>query len=59
MKPALLYKTEVKKMIGAIAKSNNNQSENYLNDHDKDQDNYLTIDEVMGLVITMATSQAS
>lgn len=42
-------------MIGAIAKSNNNQSENYMIDHDKDQDDYLTIDEVMGLVITMAT----
>lgn len=59
VKPALLYKTEVKKMIGAIAKSNNNQSENYLNDHDKDQDDYLTIDEAMGLVIMLATAQSS
>ena len=41
-------------MIGAIAKSNNNQSENYLNDYDKDQDDYLTIDEAMGLVIMLA-----
>ena len=46
-------------MIGALAKSNNNQSENYLNDHDKDQDDYLTIDEVMGLVIMLATAQSS
>ncbi len=59
VKPALLYKTEVKKMIGAIAKSNNNQSENYLSDFDKDQDDYLTIDETMGLVVMLATAQSS
>lgn len=43
-------------MIGAIMKSNNNQSENYLIDHDKDQDDYLTIDEAMGLVVTLASA---
>lgn len=43
-------------MIGAIAKSNNNQSENYLQDYDKDGDDYLNIEEVMGLVCTLASS---
>ena len=36
IKEGLLYKVEVKKMLGAIAKANNNQSENYMQDFDKD-----------------------
>lgn len=50
VKPSLMYKTEVKKMVGAITKVNNNQFENMMVEHDKDQDEYLTIDEVMSLV---------
>jgi len=50
-----LYKKEAKKLVGAIMTSNNNQSENHLIDVDKDNDGYLTIDEVIGLVITMAS----
>lgn len=42
-------------MVGAIAKSNNNQFENQMLEHDKDQDDYLTIEEVMSLVVQMAS----
>ncbi len=56
-KPGLLYKTEVKKMLGSITKANNNQSESLLAEHDKDQDDYLTIDEVITLVTSLASQR--
>lgn len=41
-------------MIGAIVNQNNNQSEDFLQEQDKDNDGYFTIDEVIGLVIAIA-----
>lgn len=56
-RPGLLYKTEVKKMLGSITKANNNQSESLLAEHDKDQDDYLTIEEVITLVASLASQR--
>jgi hypothetical protein len=44
-------------MLGSITKANNNQSESLLAEHDKDQDDYLTIDEVITLVTSLASQR--
>jgi Ca2+-binding EF-hand superfamily protein len=55
IKAGSLYKTEVKKLIAAtIAKANNNQHESMLLEHDKDQDDYLNIDELISFISAMA-----
>ena len=46
-----MHKKDIKMMLGAILTSNNDQTENYFNDFDKDQDGFLTIDETIALVI--------
>ncbi len=50
-KPAHLSKQEIKKLLGAIIISNNDQCENYFKDFDKDQDGYLNINETIGMVM--------
>ncbi|CDW71305.1 protein kinase domain containing protein [Stylonychia lemnae] len=51
IKPNLLAKQEVRKMLGAIITSNNDQTENFFKDFDKDQDGFQTIDEAIAMVI--------
>ena len=52
-----MKKSEVKVLTGSVihAQCNQNQFENIFIDHDKDQDDYLTRDEVLCFIIMMAT----
>lgn len=50
----MLSKDEIKKMLGAIIVSNNDISENYFREFDKDQDGCLNIEEVIQMVISIA-----
>ena len=51
----MVYKSEVKKLIAAtIARANNNQHESMLLEHDKDQDDYLNVEELIGFIGAMA-----
>jgi len=55
LRPGMVYKSEVKKIIAAmIARANNNQHESMLLEHDKDQDDYLNVEELIGFIGAMA-----
>lgn len=51
VKSGLLHKREVKKLFGAIFSTNNDLSENYFKDFDKDGDEFLTVDETIAMVV--------
>ena len=50
-----MSKWEIKKLLGAIITSNNDQCENYFKDYDKDGDEFLNIEETIGMVIAIAS----
>lgn len=54
VKQGYLYKSEVRKMIGAIVNQNNNHNDDYLQEQDKDGEGYYTIESIIGLVISIA-----
>ena len=52
-KKGYLSKAETKYILTSVLKTLNNQCENFINDFDRDQDGYLTIDEILDLVINI------
>lgn len=50
-----MHKKEIKKLFGAIFSTNNDLSENYFKDFDKDADDYLSVDETIAMVIQVTS----
>lgn len=55
VKSGHLHKKDIKKLFGAIFSTNNDLSENYFKDFDKDADDFLTVDETIAMVIQVTS----
>lgn len=54
-KKGLISKDELKKMIRCIMRSNNNQSDALVCDCDKDQDGYLSLEEIINFIVSLCS----